>query len=221
MGGCAVNYNDKWIIENYLQFPSYKSLSEKHNELFGTNMKPCAMKNHCRYKLDLAKPRTNYVNWTKEEDEWFKENYPKLGVSKCALKLNKTKSAIKNRAITLGVIVKKEVATKNKRSPHELPTSKRYVKPIGYSKIECGRSVTKTEHGWEQTSRVIYRQRKEIPDGYCVLFLDGDRYNLKISNLEAVPRSYLGLLDVYNLRSEHPEITRTGIKWCELYKELN
>ena len=41
-----------------------------------------------------------------------------------------------------------------------------------------------------------------------------------ISNLAAVPAKYFGMLQGNNFRSSNPEITKTGILWCQLYDAL-
>ena len=219
MGAAPIKYNDEWIVENLNLYSSYKALSEAHNQLFGTAMKPVSMKNHCRLKLQLNKERQNYRPWTSTEDDWMRENYPNVGVKDSCLYLNRSRSAVKGRAILLGITVKDDIATANKRAVHLTDKSKKQVRPVGYMKKECGRWVTKTKNGWVQSSRVIFGLDK-IPEGYCVIFLDGNVDNLNPENLYAVPVAYLGMMDRNGLRSTHPEITKTAIKWCDLKTEL-
>ena len=221
-------YNNEWIFENYLHYPSYVKLAEEHNRLFGTEITTSAIKAHCR-KNGLKKPKW-YVEYTDTEIEWLVENYPKLGVDKTTKQFNeifnasRTKSAIKNFAYLHGITVDEEVAISNKLSPvHDNPNSKRFTREVGALRLECGRWVVKKMDGtWDFASRVICEEiNGEIPKDYTVIFLDNDVNNLNADNLLAIPRKYLGLLSRYNLKSISKEITLTSVKWCELYNTLN
>lgn len=221
------NYNNEWIFENYLDYPSYEKLAEEHNFLFGTKITTSAIKAHCR-KLGLKKPKW-YKEYTQDEIDWLIKNYPILGVSETTIKFNeifkenRTKSAIKNFAYQHSVVVDEEVATANKLFPvHSNPKSKRCTRNIGDLRLECGRWVVKKVDGtWDFASRVIYEENNgEIPKDYTVIFLDNDVNNLNPDNLMAIPRKHLGLLSRYDLRSISKEITLTSLKWCELYELL-
>ena len=220
-------YNEDWIKENYLNYPSYEKLAIDHNKLFGTSITTSAMKRHCS-NIGLKKPRM-HEEFTKEQHKWLQENYPLLGVRETQKQFNKkfnanrTYHSIKNYGHNHSIVVKDDVATKNKlREVHYNPNSKRHIKEAGYMRIECGRWVIKKEDGtWDFASRVIYENEYgNIPKDYDVIFLDGDINNLSVDNLLAIPKKYSGLLLQYNLRSSNADITRTGITWCDLYQLL-
>lgn len=213
-------YNDKWILENYLNYSSYKKVAQAHNELFNTDITAATMKGHCR-KIGLKKPR-KYAEYTEEEFQWLTENYPLLGVNETLEQFNKkfenkrTRSAIRNFGHNYCDNVKDDVATKNK-----VKYSTR-IKTTGTLRLEVGRWVMKKEDGtWDQASRVIYENNfGPIPKNYSVIFLDNDVNNLDPENLLAVPHKYLGLLNLYNLKSVSKEITLAGVEWCKLYEIL-
>lgn len=213
-------YNDKWIHENYLNYSSYKKVAQAHNELFNTDITTEAMKGHCR-KIGLKKPR-KYAEYTEEEFQWLTENYPLLGVNETLEQFNKkfknkrTRSAIRNFGHNHCDNVKDDIATKNK-----IKYSTR-IKATGTLRLEVGRWVMKKEDGtWDQASRVIYEGNfGSIPKNYSVIFLDNNVNNLEPENLLAVPHKYLGLLNLYNLKSVSKEITLAGIEWCKLYEIL-
>ena len=219
-------YNDEWIIENYLEYPSYKKLAIDHNELFGTTITDVAMKAYGR-KLGLNKPR-QYGEFTEEQKKWLQSNYHLLGVRETQRQFNekfntnRTYNSIKNFGFINCKPVETEVATRNKRAPHYNSNSKRCVKEIGSIRNECGRWVMKADDGtWSGANRVIYKKEYgDIPQGHDVIFLDGDVNNLDINNLLAIPREYQGLLLKYNLRSENKDITKVAVTWCELYETL-
>ncbi len=69
---------------------------------------------------------------------------------------------------------------------------------------------------WEPKSRVLYAQAHgEIPEGYCVIFVDGDRRNFDVDNLRAVSKSMLVRLNKYGWINKG-ELTKTGIAYYDL-----
>ena len=80
------NYNDEWIVENYLNYPSYEQLAIDHNKLFGTSITTIAMKAHGR-KIGLKKPK-RYEEFTEEQNAWLQENYPLFGVRETQRQFN-------------------------------------------------------------------------------------------------------------------------------------
>ena len=228
MGGRAVDWNDKWIAENYLRYPSYKEMRVAYNEKFGTNVSIAAIKNHTHYKLGIEKPRENCRHYTEEQIEFLKENYPIYGCRKTLKMFNerfnetRTWSSMKNFGQQYGIQVKEDIATKNKLEKVRAEGSKRALRKKGDIREECGRLVMKMEDGrWEQIGRAMYKLNgKEVPKGYAVIHLDGNVNNYEIDNLLAVPPKYMGLLQKYGMRSTNAEITKTGVKWCELYDVL-
>ena len=226
MGYKHIEWNDKWIVENYLRYPSYKAMAEDHNRLFGTTAKVDSIKAHAR-KLGLKKPREGHY-YTPEQVEWLKEYYPKHGCKKTSEEFNrlfgmsKTVQSMKNFGQMYGIKVDKAVATANKIGPAHGEGSKRAVRPVGSTRLECGRLVMKASDGtWKAAGRVVWEDLNgEIPNGYVVTHLDGDTTNVSIDNLSAIPLRYLGLLDAHGLRSTEAEVTKTGIIWCDLHEAL-
>ena len=65
------------------------------------------------------------------------------------------------------------------------------------------------------------KSTERFPEGYALIALDGDVFNINPDNLEIVPWNYLGKLSRNNFFSSDPEITKTGIIWCDLETLLN
>lgn len=220
--GVKVDWNDKWIAENYLCYSSYSDMAVAYNKLFCANVSVSGIKAHAR-KIGIKKPMW-YEPFTEEQKAFILKWYPELGVKETTKMfneqfcMNKSRKSIKNFAYSRKVHVKHSVATKNKRAVHENGYGNRAVVPLGTIREECGRPVIKTEHGWTSYGRAMYDGC--IPDGYVVTHLDGDLYNVNKDNLVAVPVCYMGLLQRNNLRSSNAEVTKTGIKWCDLYVAL-
>lgn len=55
-----------------------------------------------------------------------------------------------------------------------------------------------------------------VPEKHCLIFLDGDRENVELSNLKLISRGELAVMTRLHLRSEDPEITETGLLIAKL-----
>lgn len=65
---------------------------------------------------------------------------------------------------------------------------------------------------WDLKHRVIYKEHYgEIPDGYNIIFADGNKMNFDIDNLIAVSKSEMLILNNNNLRFEDKELTKVGV----------
>ena len=65
---------------------------------------------------------------------------------------------------------------------------------------------------WDLKHRAIYREYYgEIPDGYNIIFADGNKMNFDIDNLIAVSKSEMLILNNNNLRFEDKELTKVGV----------
>ena len=218
-------WHDEWLIKNIHGFQSYTEAAIAYKQEFGIDISVPAIKNHCRYKLGLRKTRTdNYRHISEEQAIWLADIYPKVGVLK-ATKLwneryhdNASASCIKQIASKVHATVDPNVAVLNKLQRAHGKGSKRAVKSPGETRIECGRLIMKGDDGiWKSAGRCVWeKDHGKIPDGYAVVALDGDTFNIDPANFEIVPWNYLGKLSRNNLFSSNPDITRAGILLCDL-----
>lgn len=75
---------------------------------------------------------------------------------------------------------------------------------------------------WELKQRIIYEKNKgKIPKGEMVIFLDGDRGNFDINNLELVSRNKLLTLNRNNLIKDDADMTRIGINIADVILKIN
>ena len=211
------NYDNDWLLNNWENYRNWKSLCDAYNEKFGTNFKYNTFKSHCNRGLKLN------FHYTKEQEEWLLENYPKLGRNKCADEFNKlfntnrTANGIRIHCTRLGLHVSDERrrlrAIENTGNCHDVGSIVK--KAHGYLFIK------KPNGEWEQLQRYIYKNKiSELPKDYIVIFKDGNKQNLSEDNLMAVPKKYASLMTKNEFWSKSSEITETGIIWCELYCAL-
>lgn len=108
-----------------------------------------------------------------------------------------------------------ETQFKNGHLPHN-------TKPIGYEritrdgyiavKIKMRPSSPLCNDNFILKHRLIWEEAHgPIPEGYKVTFLDGDKRNFDLSNLALVTNAENAYMQKAGLRSESPELTKTGI----------
>lgn len=88
--------------------------------------------------------------------------------------------------------------------------------PIGTESNRKGYVYIKVKDGnnnknWKPKQRIIYEQHYgKIPDGYKIIFADGNNRNFEIDNLIMVTNNEEMVMNRYDLRSTDKEITKTG-----------
>lgn len=214
-------YDDKWILENWEEYRNWNSLCKAYNEKFGTDILYRTFKGHCNNKLGL-----NFL-YTKEQEDWLRENYPNMGSVECTAEFNKifntnrTSSGVRGHCIAkLGLRV-----TEERKSRLAIENTGRYHEP-GTILTSRGKDdylyLKQADGSWELLHRAVYKElHKDLPDDYVVIFLDGDRHNCKPNNLAAIPRKYITKMTKNKFWSEFPEVTKTGLVWCELDDALD
>lgn len=96
------------------------------------------------------------------------------------------------------------------------------TKPIGYEritaegyievKVRMRKSKPRSNDNFEFKHRIVWRQTHgEIPEGHCLVFLDGNKQNCELENLALVTREELSKLNKSKLRGNDPEVTKTCI----------
>lgn len=139
----------------------------------------------------------------KEIEEFIKENV--TGISNCRL------TEIVNKQFKTNYTVGQVNQYKKRQRLSSGLTGRFKEKPVGSLNVKS--NVLKAEDGkWKSAHRAIWEQHYgKIPDGYVVIFLDGDTTNIEIENLEIVSRGVATILYKKKLIYKEPELTRTGI----------
>lgn len=72
--------------------------------------------------------------------------------------------------------------------------------------------VSDNPNKWRQTHRLIWEEvHGPLTKNQVLIFLDGDRNNLDIENLQAITKKEHIRMNQYEYRSSNPEITKVGI----------
>ena len=204
-----ITYDDDWIIANWEKYRNWLSLRNEYNRIHHTDIGYTTFKSHCNRKLGL-----NFL-YTKEQKEWLIEHYPSLGRVKVTelfnetFDTNKSIDAIKNQCRRLGLKVNEQ-----RKKDRALENTGTTIYPIGAEVIkQHGEIYVKTEAGYKRKKDLIYGEK---PKGSVLVHLDGDPQNCTKDNLMPLSRSHLALMTKNNFWSSNAEITKTGVKCCDL-----
>lgn len=75
---------------------------------------------------------------------------------------------------------------------------------------------------WRLKHQVIWEKHNgSIPEGYAVIFGDGNQQNLNINNLILVSREQLLILNKNKLIQNDANLTRTAVVIADLYKKIS
>lgn len=99
------------------------------------------------------------------------------------------------------------------------------VRPIGTEAIRYGgyRWIKTADNPpvWEAMHVMAWEKHHgKVKDGHVLIFLDGDKQNIDISNLKMISRSENTRLNQYGYRSTNPELTAAGVLQTQLRNKL-
>lgn len=101
-------------------------------------------------------------------------------------------------------------------------------KPIGSERVDSdGYILIKvSDEGpwhkrWRHKHKVVWEEvNGPIPKGHCLLFLDTNRQNIDLGNLQLITQKQLSRLNQKRLISDNPELTKTGLIIADIYSKI-
>lgn len=226
-------YTD-WILEHYKEYRNCTELAEALKDIFGLDANSSAI------KYWFAKRFGTYTmygchDFSEAEDEFIKKYYPDNGPEKTVEMLNeifdtnRTRNSVRYRAnkklnVHVSESFTKALVKSNCDKMHnswskQSGTVRQYVRKDGRG-IEY---VMKASDGqWKTAGIVIWEEANgQIPEGYRLIYLDGDNSNYQLDNLY-LASFRLAHQVVRNkcYQSGNPEITKSLIKYYELRNAL-
>lgn len=185
---------DKFLIDN-VKGISLKELRDQFNKKFGYNLSESAISNR-KNKLGLSSGikggqfQKGFVpfNKGKKQKDYMSEEA-----------INKTK----NTRFKKGNI------------PHNhRPVGSERTTLEGYIEVKVAEP-----NKWKTKAVVIYEEKYgKIPKGHKVIYLDGNRQNLDVSNLKVISSAEELIMNSNNLRYDNKELTESG---CLVAKIIN
>ncbi|MEC1377342.1 HNH endonuclease signature motif containing protein [Heyndrickxia oleronia] len=101
-------------------------------------------------------------------------------------------------------------------------------KPIGTERIDDGGYILikVSDDGpwhkrWRPKHQVVWEEKYgPVPKGHCLIFLDSNKQNISLENLQLITRVQLGHLNQNHLISINADLTKTGIIIAEIYAKM-
>lgn len=153
------------------------------------------------------------IKWTKEYDDFLKENAAGLYIDELTnkfnekFKLNATVAAVTQRKKKFKI----KSGTRGFKKGHDTP----HKKTIGSERLVNGRVHIKISDPdvWKEKSHIVYEQynKIKIPVGHRVIFLNGNCFDFSPDNLKLVSRDELLIMNNHKLRFNDKELTETGV----------
>lgn len=163
--------------------------------------------------------------FTEEQNQWIRKNYRRYGKHHITDAFNKKFND--NR--TLDVMWCKvrrmgltgngaEYKAKMCKKHFSIPMHSEHVDSQGYTLVKVSDRKNGKSKNWKLKHLLIWEEAYgEIPKGYSVMFLDGDKTNFNLDNLVCVSNGIIVTLNKKNWRNDNAEVTRAGVLWCKLY----
>jgi hypothetical protein len=96
------------------------------------------------------------------------------------------------------------------------PVGSERISKDGYIEIKVADPRT-----WRLKHNVIWEEAYgKVPKGHCIIFLDGNKQNLDITNMQLITRGQLARLNQKHLISDNAELTKTGIIIADIYNKI-
>ena len=230
------NYTEEvnqFIINNHDKY-TFEEMAEQINTRFGYNKTPRNIETHMRQLRLKPKITPNPLNYTKEMDDFIIKNCKGIRKSELVELFNKEFGtdrsiwSIKKRMTRIGarneLLLHKDThpAINN---PNSIKTrfkkgdKCRFAKPVGSERVKVDGyiEVKINQDTWEKKHRVVYENAfGSLKQGEIILFLDGNKNNLDISNLAKVTNRELLKANMNNLLFDNKELTKTGLNIAKL-----
>lgn len=160
--------------------------------------------------------------FTPEEDEWLKEimpKYPYRDVVKMFVeRFGKTLTKRQLHGHNYNVLKVDSGHKGNKQYMMIEPIGYEYTNPRGYTYVKV--SDTGNQHrDFKAKHQIEYEKCKgQLPEGYIVVFLDGDKNNFSVDNLYAISKRIHSRLCLAGIYEKHDrDLTLAAIKTWELH----
>lgn len=208
---------DMWLVSNFGKMQSC-FMYDVFREKFKTNISNNTIRKRI---LQLGIDTKRHV-YTDEQNNFLKENvtnytYPKL------TEIFNNKFGANVSVVSIRGQCHQYLNAKRGKNAFSASTL-----PIGTEKVKNGMIYVKVSEvpfkrweRWVAKSRIVYEKHKgEIPKGYRVIFLDGNKFNLDIDNLYAIPSKIHTMLNQNSWYVNDRESMLAKIKYCELFYML-
>lgn len=135
--------------------------------------------------------------------------------------MNISSNAINAKMNRLGV--KSGIPAHGTRKSHghlHKPIGSKKIGQYGYILIKVDDKTNNQKKNWQLYHHYIWEKHYgKIPPQHAVIFLNGDKKDIRIENLEMVPYSIFQMMYKNDLIYDNPELTKAGINIAKLLKK--
>lgn len=204
-----------WIID-HIDCGNSKVIAQMFNETFGTNFN-----NRSILRIIQESGYRSFTphKFSKKQNEWFKQNAHDITYEQLTEKFNNTfntdlnKSQIRHKIVRLGLQKGIVLADEYPCKPH--PLFAEVERTGGYTYIKIAEPDV-----WVLKHRYVYEKEiGEIPEGYIVMFLDGNKKNIVKENLCLAKIRPHAIASVQGLFCDDVEINKTALLIGEVIDE--
>ena len=197
----------KEIEDYYLKNYEGKSNIEMANELnlkFGLNVNNLSITN---FRSNLKRRKNIVLKPAKNDGCIKKGNIPK----------NKGKKWNEYLSQEAQLICRQTTFKKGNVPPNCKPLLSERINIDGYVEIKV-----KEPNIWKAKHRYLYEKVKgPIPKGYNLIFLDGNKQNLDLSNLKLISKSENLIMNRNKLYAPNKELTESGVLIARVINKVN
>lgn len=224
MGAKWTNGEDALIRELKDSGATWGEIAERLT-LCGTPRSKDAVKGHAR-KMGITAQHEPY---TAEQDIWLAENYADYAnydeVARAfneVFKTSKTGRGIQSHVVRyLRLMSGRQGFEKGMNTHNSRPVGDEYVGTLGYTYVKVSNTGEKNKD-WVAKQRVVYEQAYgEIPEGYEVCFVDGDKTNFDTGNLVAIDRKVSIDMVRMGWYGNGTDFTKVALQVCELRRVID
>lgn len=218
----------KQVVKELYEKNTAKEIAEILNAKFSTNLNSNTVGTKAAWLGFKGKKRPTTTIYTAEQNEWLKENITKYTYKDLTAAFNK-RFHLNRNWYTLKChcrnVLKLKSGVMSKKGYTSWNSS-----PIGSERVCGNRVIVKVSDfptteknrmiNWKDKGHLVWEQHHgKIPEGHRLVYLDGNKMNFDISNLECVSRSIQGRVSKA-FRGTSPELKRCAIKMKTLEKIL-
>ncbi len=191
--GCSEDQK-KWLIDNFDKYDlNFVAMAADFNKRFGTNKSNCCIAKYCERKLGLHVPA------------------PKAKAKNTGRIKRGDAGASTDRQLPIGTV--RAVCTKHRKVP--------YIK-VQLCNGDSG-MVRGNGHNYKRPWWIPLREKVwidaygEIPNGYCVVNIDGDPMNCQLDNLMLMDKRGTAIMASHKWWMDDKNLTENAVTWCNLY----
>lgn len=213
----------QWLIQGAQSgfFNNCKHLTDTYNALFKECRVPA---NIYSYLHQWGVSLNSKYTYTDEMDSWLKDHYLSYESADDATSAFNKAFGTTRAPAAVASHCSRTLGLRRKSTRFKKGTVSKCTKPIGTISarqrgdwIKTGNDGKKSD--WIRLQRFVWEQHYgKVPDGYCVIPLNGDAHDCSIENLTAIDRRATPTMAKYEWwKIDNPEIKRTAVQWCNLY----